>query len=74
MTLNSELKDILVGLLLGDLHGRLRYEKVSFVFKQGIIHQDYLNHLYNLFSNYCPSPPKIVKGLPDIRTQKIYKN
>lgn len=54
MTLTSELKDILAGSLLGDLHGRLRYGKVSFVFKQGIIHQDYLNHLYELFSPYCP--------------------
>jgi LAGLIDADG DNA endonuclease family protein len=72
IALTSELKDILVGLLLGDLHGRLRYGKVSFVFKQGIIHQDYLNHLYGLFSHYCPSPPKIVEGLPDIRTGKIY--
>ena len=79
MTLTSELKDILAGSLLGDLHGRLRYGKVSFVFKQGIIHQDYLNHLYELFSLYCPSAPLSVlrikvKGLLDIRTGKFYSS
>ena len=54
ITLTSELKDVLVGSLLGDLRGRLKYGKVSFVFKQSIIHLDSLNHLYELFSNYCP--------------------
>ena len=74
MTLTSELKDILTGSLLGDLHGRLRYGKVCFVFKQGIIHQDYLNHLYELFSHYCPSAPRIGTGKPDVRTGKVYSS
>jgi hypothetical protein len=73
-SINSELKAILVGLLLGDLFGRLRFGKVSFVFKQGLVHKDYLMHLYNLFSHYSPSSPKINKGLPDNRTGKIYTN
>lgn len=38
-SLTSE-KEILVGLILVDLNGRFRYEKTSFVFKQGLIHQD----------------------------------
>lgn len=74
ITLTNELKDILVGGLLGDLHGRLRNGKASFVFKQGIIHKDYLNHLYELFSLYCPSAPKIVEGSPHIITGKIYSS
>lgn len=69
-----EKKEILVGLLLGDIHGRFRYGKTSFVFKQGLIHQDYLNHLYAIFSYYCPSAPKIVESLPDTRTGKIYSS
>jgi hypothetical protein len=72
----SELKSILIGLLLGDLYCqkstpnsncRLRFE-------QGIVHKDYLNHLYNLFSNFCSSEPKINQRLPDKRTGKIYSN
>lgn len=70
----SDLKEILVGLLLGDLYGRFRYGNTSFVFKQGLIHQDYIYHLYELFSKYCPSAPKIIKGLPDTRTGKRYSS
>ena len=44
------------------------------MFKQGLIHQDYIDPLYNLFSNYCSSAPKIVESLPDIRTDKIYSS
>lgn len=64
------MKDILVGLILGDLHGRYRYGKTSFVFKQGFIHQEYIYHLYELFIKYCPSSPKLSKSLPDSRTGK----
>ena len=39
---------------------------------QGLIHQDYLNYLYVLFSIYCLSKPKITQGLPDPRTGQIY--
>jgi hypothetical protein len=74
--LPSNLKEILVGLLLGDIHGRLRRpnENVSFIFKQGINHQDYIHHLYNLFNKYCPSEPKKEKSLLDSRTGKIYES
>src|SRR3978361_1368868 len=44
----SDLKEVLVGLILGDLHGRLRHGTATFVFKQGLIHQDYIYHLYEL--------------------------
>ena len=36
----SDLQEALVGLILGDLCGRLRFKNVSFTFKQGLIHQD----------------------------------
>jgi len=68
------LKEIFVGLLLGDLYGRFRNGNTSFAFKQGVIHQDYIYHLYELFNTYCPSAPKIFRSLPDIRTGKIYSS
>lgn len=73
-TISSDLKEILVGLILGDLYGRYRFGKTSFVFKQGINHQEYIYHLYDLFKNYCPSAPKISNSLPDTRTGKIYSS
>lgn len=73
-TISSNLKEILVGLILGDLYGRYRDGKTSFVFKQGIIHQEYIYHLYDLFRKYCSSAPKLSKSLPDSRTGKIYNS
>jgi hypothetical protein len=70
----SNLKEIFVGLLLGDLYGRSRYGNTRFVFKQGLIHKDYLYHLYELFSLFCPSEPKVTRGLSDTRTGKIYSS
>jgi hypothetical protein len=73
-TVPKILRDILVGLLLGDLHGRFRYNKTSFAFKQGISHKEYISHLYELFQKYSPSAPKINESLPDPRTGKVYKS
>ena len=44
----------------------------SLNFKQSIIHEKYLYHLYDLFNEYCPSLPKLEKSLPDLRTGNIY--
>ena len=30
-------------------------------FKQGVVHKEYLEHLYELFKDYCLSEPKISK-------------
>jgi len=73
-SLPSDLKEIFVGLLLGDLLGRFRYGKARFVFKQGLVHEDYLLHLYEIFQGYCPSAPKITKSLPHYKTGKIYSS
>ena len=72
--LTEDLKQILVGLMLGDLHGRNRNGNIRFVFKQGLIHETYLLSLYELFKNYCPSAPKIVAALPHPKTGKIYSS
>ena len=50
-TLSADLYSILVGLCLGDLHIRkLKLgENPYLVFEQSLVHQEYLNHLYELF-------------------------
>jgi hypothetical protein len=70
-----QLEEILVGLILGDLCLSKRSEltlSVRALFKQGIIHKDYLMHLYELFKTFGSQVP-ITTNLPiDKRTGKIY--
>jgi hypothetical protein len=73
-SLTADLKAILVGLTLGDLniqkHGRSINAKLCF--EQGLVHKDYLFHLYDLFKSYCRSVPKTTNRLPDKRTGQTY--
>lgn len=62
-TLSAELREISIGLLLGDLYSQKQNVNVRFKFSQGIVHKEYLLHLYELFKNYCPNSPKIYNGL-----------
>jgi hypothetical protein len=71
-SLPDELKQILVGLLLGDLHAQKQSVNTRLVFIQGTLHQEYLEHLYDLFKNYCSQAPKIYNPKPDKRTGKVY--
>jgi len=73
-SLSEDLKSILVGLLLGDLCAQKRTIKgnTCLHFEQGLVHKDYIYHLYELFEPYCRSVPKITNRLPDKRTGKIY--
>jgi len=71
-TLSDELNQILAGLLLGDLGGQKQNVNARFDFKQGIVHEDYIDHLYELFKDYCPQAPKIFNLLPDKRTGKVH--
>ena len=73
-TLSYELEQIIVGLLLGDLCAFKRQLNVRLMFKQGIVHEDYIMHLYEIFNNYCPSEPKIKIPAPDGRTGIVYKS
>ena len=63
-----------MGLLLGDLYAHIAggCVNVKLTFRQGIVHKEYLLHLYDLFSNFCPQGPKIQNSLADIRTGKVY--
>jgi len=51
------LKEILVGLLLGD--GWLEKQKINarFRFEQGDIHKEFFFYVYEYFTRFCQSPP-----------------
>ena len=67
------MKEISIGLLLGDLYAEKRAVNARLQFEQGIVHEGYLRHLYDdLFSNYCMSSPKIANRLPDKRTGLVH--
>jgi hypothetical protein len=45
---------------------------VRLTFHQGLVHKDYLMHLYELFKIYGAMSPKITNPAPDKRTGKTY--
>lgn len=57
----SELKEVIVGLALGDLHIRRRKKtwNTYFCIKQSIKNEPYVIHLYSLFQEYCKMNPRI---------------
>lgn len=64
-------KEALVGSLLGD--GWLEKQKVNarFRFEQSDSRKEFFFHLYEIFSPYCQSSPKLRKR-QDKRTNKVY--
>ena len=61
LTLTTELEEIIIGLMLGDLYAE-RIKETSntrLQFKQSIKNKAYIDHLYQLFNNYCNTEPKI---------------
>ena len=60
MKLNKELREIICGLTLGDLHIQTQTGGRTFrlCFEQGNMHKEYLFHLYELFRDYVSIPPK----------------
>jgi hypothetical protein len=72
-SLSQEEKEILTGLLLGDLYAQKRSqtENTIFRFKQGIVHEAYLLLLYDLFQAFCSAGPKVENPRPDKRTGKV---
>jgi hypothetical protein len=72
--LTAELKNILIGLLLGDLYlqktPKSRNNMLRFI--QGTVNQDYAFHLYELFKEFCSAAPKISNAPVDKRTGKTY--
>jgi hypothetical protein len=74
--LSKELKEIIIGLILGDLFIQKDKRAINgnacLRFLQSTIHTDYLDHLYNKFQDYCSAAPKIFNPRPDKRTGKVY--
>jgi LAGLIDADG DNA endonuclease family len=60
LELSTDLKEIIIGLMLGDLFA----EKINpnsntrLQFKQSIKNKVYIDYLYNIFKEYCNSEPK----------------
>jgi hypothetical protein len=73
LSLSAELKGILVGLILGDLNFKKHTKNSNVIlrFEQGLVHNDYLFHLYELFKGYCLSAPSTSNRLPDKRTAAV---
>jgi len=66
-TIPKELKEILVGCLLGDLHAR-KYQcsvNACLQFSQSTIHADYLHNLYTKFQEFCSQGPKLLNLQPN---------
>lgn len=52
--IKKEHLDILYGLILGDLYiSRHKNENARMKFEQGMIHEEYLTHLFNIFKYLC---------------------
>lgn len=68
--LTPDLMEILVGLLLGDLHSQKREKSVNprLIFHQGIVHKEYFDYLYELFKFYGTMTPKICISKPHPKT------
>lgn len=73
--LNSHLKQVLVGNILGDMYMRRFSQKanVRVVFRQGSLNASYLLHLYSLFQEFVSTPPS-VNTVKDKNTGKLRYN
>lgn len=71
-SISPDLKQILIGLSLGDLCITRRGKNPILQFAQGLINEAYILHLYDLFRDYCGTPPKHFESKVDKRTGLIY--
>ena len=65
LELNAELKEIITGLMLGDLFAEKRNlnSNTRLQFKQSVKNKAYIEHLYSIFKDYCNSEPKITSSI-----------
>ena len=72
LQLTSELDEIIIGSMLGDLSAEKAKEKSNtrLQFKQSIKNRLYIEHLYELFKEYCGSEPIILSKF-DNRPNKM---
>ena len=73
LNIDPLLREIIVGLLLGD--GWLEKQKVNarLRFEQGDVHKEFLFFVYKFLSIFCQSPPLLRERL-DKRTGKVHKS
>lgn len=64
-TVSKLQRDILFGLLLGDLHAEYSADgqKVRFRFEQSVAHRAYMEHLYEIYKDWLPSPRSVDEAL-----------
>ena len=70
--LSPILREMLVGLFLGVLHAEKQCinSNTRLQFRQGLINELYLLHLYSFFKPYCGSTPKILNSRVSAKTGK----
>jgi hypothetical protein len=73
-SVSQDLHEVMIGLILGDLCIRKVFRGINarLQFEQGLIHEAYIIHLYELFKDYCNLGLKYSDRKPDSRTGKIY--
>ena len=62
LDLSSDLEDIIIGLMLGDLFAEKKNSNSNtrLQFKQSNENKEYIDHLYEVFKEYCGSKPKVI--------------
>lgn len=61
LELSADLKNVIVGLMLGDLHAeKLKpTSNTRLQFKQSTVNKPYIDTLFSMFKEYCSAEPKI---------------
>jgi len=74
-SVSPDIHNILIGSLLGDLHINKQRNSINsrLMFKQGLLNEKYILHLYDLFRHYCGSDPKYSSN-PHVKSGNINKN
>ncbi len=75
LIVTSDLEEIIIGLMLGDLYAEKRTvnSNTRLQFKQSIKNKAYIEHLFSIFKDYCVSEPKITTS-KDRRPGKTENN
>jgi hypothetical protein len=65
LELSTDLEEIIIGLMLGDLFAEKRKQNSNtrLQFKQSNKNKVYIDHLYSLFKEYCNSEPKVTSSI-----------
>lgn len=75
IALTQEQKEVIMGVILGDAYvirgkqthnTRVRFDQTF------PAHENYLRHLFSIFSNLTISEPRVITRKPDVRTHKVY--